>query len=348
MQLHTDMTSEIKIIGIQGLSGGVNTFMGFAPASLLHSCSFADILEEETGQGYQRRFNDRHSLDFRNYIQNTTSTTIPLTFNLRPEHSEYWDIQINEGRSTLLIRPEHKVLSQVDCQHRLGYLADLEISLPFITFIGLSEKEEMAIFNIINSKAKGLPGSLLDFHETKLVADIEKVKPELVLAVRLNDDSASPWLKMLDLGGNRTSGMQRRASLRTMQRAIRLFIRNLGAYTPAHNDELYEIVRAFWNAVVTTLPDEWNNPRKHMICKGIGVYSLMAIAADLCHEKDELPHMDWHDFFCIKFATFAQSMDWSNQGPLKGLGGEGGVREATEILRKARNKTKLMALSNAR
>ena len=318
--------------------------MGFAPANLLYRHSFADVLDEESGQGYQRRFNDKHSLDFRNYIQYTASTTIPLTFNLRPQQSRFWKIKPNGCQATLIITPEKKVLSRVDCQHRLGYLADLDISLPYITFIGLSEMQEMAIFNTINSKAKGLSGSLLDFHETKLVADIGKVKPELVLAVRLNDDTMSPWLKMLDLGGNRTSGMQRRASLRTMQRAIHLFLRNLSPEYLARDDEHYTIVLSFWSAVVTILPEAWNNPRKHMLCKGIGVYSLMAIAADICQEKGKLPHLDWQDFFRIKFGSFAQSIDWSNKGPLRGLGGEAGVKEAIEILRNTRKKSELRAV----
>ena len=71
LQLAKNMPSEIKIKGIQGLSGGVNTFIGYAPANLLYQFSFADVLNEDTGQGYQRRFNDRHSLDFRQYIQKT-------------------------------------------------------------------------------------------------------------------------------------------------------------------------------------------------------------------------------------------------------------------------------------
>ena len=339
------MAKDIKLSGIQGLSGGVNTFMGFAAANLLYSCSFADVLNESTGKGYQRRFNDRHSLDFRKYIQKPSSTTIPLTFNLRRELSTYWNVEVNAGRATLRVSSGEKVLSQVDCQHRLGYLADLDVMLPFIAFIGLSEKQEMAIFNTINSKAKGLPGSLLDFHETKLVEDIEKEKPELVLAVRLNDDPSSPWYKMLDLGGNRTSGMQRRASLRTMQRAIRLFLRNISDHrSSTQRNALYDVVLAYWNAVVTVLQDEWNAPRKHMLCKGVGVYSLMALAADMYQEKDQLPHLDWDDYFRIKFGTFAQSVDWSNQGPLKGLGGEAGVKEATKILRLARDESKLKAI----
>lgn len=338
------MASVINIKGIQGFSGGVNSFLGFAPANILYATSYIDVLDEQSGNGYQRRFNDRHSLDFRHYIQESSSTTIPLTFNLRPVHSEHWKIQGEGADSELLIVVDEKVLSQVDCQHRLGYLADLDITLPFIAFIGLSEKQEMAIFNVINSKAKGLPGSLLDFHETKLVEDIEKVKPELVIAVRLNDDQASPWYKMLDLGGERTSGIQRRASLRTMQKAIRVFIRSISMNNPLAHEVLYEVVLSFWKAVVTVLPDEWDAPRKHMLCKGIGVYSLMAIAADMYLTKTELEHLKWYEYFRTKLGSFATTFDWSNQGPLKGLGGEAGVKQATEILRLARKTTQLRAI----
>jgi hypothetical protein len=39
--------------------------MGFAPASLLAALSFADVLDETNGKGYQRRFSREHSLEFK-------------------------------------------------------------------------------------------------------------------------------------------------------------------------------------------------------------------------------------------------------------------------------------------
>ena len=89
----------------------------------------------------------------------------------------------------------------VDCQHRLGFMAGQRTMVPFITYVGLSLKEEMRVFNTINSKSKGLSGSLLDFHDSRLISNIESSKPELVIALRLNDDERSPWYKQLDLGG---------------------------------------------------------------------------------------------------------------------------------------------------
>src|SRR5438128_1055260 len=70
--------------GVVGVAGHKEVLLGFAPAGVLHALSFADVLDEDTGRGYQRRFNAPHSLDFRRYIQRAGTSTIPLTFNLRP------------------------------------------------------------------------------------------------------------------------------------------------------------------------------------------------------------------------------------------------------------------------
>jgi DNA sulfur modification protein DndB len=75
--------------------------------------------------------------------------------------------------STLrIVEGPEKALVQVDCQHRLGYLSDVDVSLPFMTFLGLDEREEMEIFSVINSKARGLSNSLLDYHEASLAGDL--------------------------------------------------------------------------------------------------------------------------------------------------------------------------------
>jgi len=145
------MSKMITIPGVIGYCGGREVFMGFSSSNTLHKISFADILDENTGNGYQRRFNDRHSLDFKKYIQQQGSTTIPLTFNLRPRLDKAWNLKKNKnGTAGLIIDSSKKdILSQVDCQHRLGYLGDVDVSLAFMTYIGLKDDEEMQVFSKI-------------------------------------------------------------------------------------------------------------------------------------------------------------------------------------------------------
>jgi DNA sulfur modification protein DndB len=338
----------IQLSGILGYSAHRRVLIGFAPANLLHSLSFADVLDEATGRGYQRRFNPQHSLDFRKYIQKDNSSTIPLTFNLRPCNDDAWRLEeLPSHYSIILIRKDAgKVLSQVDCQHRLGHLNDLDINLPFMCYLGLSQLEELEIFNVINSKAKGLSSSLLDFHDATLSADLAAERPELLISLCLNDNNESPWYRQLDLGGKSTSGMMRRASLRTMQKAVKRFLAQTQILRHHSADSVARIVLDFWAAVALILQVEWNNPRQSLVTKGIGVYSLMEIAGDL-YKEDVTQNPDKR-FFTNKLSEFITDIDWTTKGNLKGLGGEAGARHAVDLLRSAREKCPLRIVSNAK
>lgn len=332
--------------GVLGKSAAREVFLGFAPASVLHSISYADVLDEDTGRGYQRRFNSAHSLDFRKYIQQEKSSTIPLTFNARNRTDGAWRLERgSEQDARMVIADERvKVLTQVDCQHRLGHLNDLSLVLPFMCFLGLTEREEMEIFNVINRKAKGLSTSLLDYHDATLANDLAAERPELFIALHMKNDSQSPWYRQLILGGNTTSGLTRRASLRTMQKAIKRFLTQTKILQKHPAEVVAQMVLDFWAAVALLLREPWDNPRKTLLCKGVGVYALMGIAGDLVIEAGAAT-IDKR-YFSNKLADFITDIDWSNVGPLNGLGGETGVKTALGILRLSRGKRKIMVISN--
>ncbi len=328
---------------VKGNSAGREVLLGFGPARLLHALSFADVLDESTGRGYQRRFSPQHSMDFRRYIQRPGSTTIPLTFNLRPAADGSWAVRkIGGSLYTLEIKKGAKVLSQVDCQHRLGYLADQDIELPFMCFIGLTEREETTIFDVINGKAKGLSKSLLDYHDAQLSENLSAERPELYIALFLNGETGSPWRQRLDIGGEATSGLERRASLRTMQKAAKLFYRKVKVDRALSVEEAAVAARNFWMAFADLLPQSFSKPRNFLVTKGIGVYALMEVAADMVCEAPggETPVLS-PTYFASLLGDFALDFDWSSSGPLRGLGGQGGVKEALTIIREVRRRSRL-------
>lgn len=341
------MTNPITIECTSGRSAGRAVIIGFAPASLLCALSFPDVLNEDTGRGYQRRFNAQHSLDFRRYIQASGSTTIPLTFNLRPRPDNGWLLKSSgRRRSTLTISAEAgPVFTQVDCQHRLGHLADLELELPFMSFIGLTEREEMEVFNTINGKAKGLSPSLLDFHDAQLATDLAGDRPELFIALYLRNEPSSPWYQQLDLGGDRTSGLARRASLRTLQKALKQFLARARIAETCDVDIIARVVLDYWQAIALTLPEQWNQHRKHFLTKGIGVYALMELAADLCNEIEDVRKLN-RRHFCAVLGDFATQFDWTSTGALKGLGGEAGVSTALSLIRDCRNRARFRVVAH--
>lgn len=331
------MDQDTILTCMRGRSLDRPVLLGFASARVLHAGSFADVLDEASGRGYQRRLNSRHSIDFRRYVQQPGSATIPLTFNLRGRDGDGWCL--TEAVSSVLLRlsPGMRPLAQVDCQHRLGHLADLEVELPFMTFVGLTEREEMEIFGIINGKAKGLSNSLLDFHDAQLCSDLASERPELLVALHLKNEPTSPWFNRLDLGGNQVSGLERRASLRTMQKACRILTKRL---KPRSADNVARIAHDFWCAVACVMPEAFSKPRKSLVTKGIGVYALTELAADFVLEAPAGARLD-AQYFAAIVGDLAPLLDWGNEGPLAGLGGEGGARRAADILRQLRRRAHL-------
>lgn len=337
------MPDWLIINGVIGNSGAREVFMGFAQGRHLKSISFADVLDENANSGYQRRFVKSHSLDFKKYIKTESGTTIPLTFNLRPEEQLGWKLKRKaDGSAQLSVDLlNSNVMAQVDCQHRMGFMAEVETMLPFMTFIGLSVEEEMQIFNVINTKAKGLSASLLDYHASVLAEDLANDRPELFISLFLHREPTSPWLDQLDLGGKSTSGMTRKASLRTMQKAVHKFLSQSHILEHATPEQVCKIVENFWHSITIVLETEWRNPRKHVLTKGIGVYALMSLAADLCKEGDSSPDALTQEYFSAHLSDFVFDLDWSSEGSFNGLGGQKGVKEAIKIIREARRKPKL-------
>ena len=323
-------TAKIKLDGLLGTCGDRTVFLGFAPASLLYRISFSDVLNEDTGEGYQRQHNRWQSLDFKKYITQLRSSTIPLVFNLRTENQNGWKI-IDDGNSHASLHLDKNIhsLAQVDCQHRLGELYDQDISLAFMTFIGLDLRSEMAMFSVINSKARGLCSSLTDYHESNLLDDIRNEAPHLFIARKLNEDPGSPWYKLIRYGGETTSGIKRRTSLRMMQKSIDRFLKRVINIDLGTIEDKYGIVVTYWNAVRKVFPDEWRNYRSHLITKGLGLYSLMLLLSDIINNVPL--ELISEDYFVEKLLPLKNSIDWNSKGMFSEVGGQKG---ATEVYKK--------------
>jgi DGQHR domain-containing protein len=319
--------------------GQLPVVVGGASARDLFRLSFADVLREADDQGYQRPIDALHSREFRKYIEQPGAATIPLTFNLRGPEGDGWLLGDHEEEAvtTLAVRipsnDEPSVLAQVDCQHRLGMMVDSEIPLTFQCFLGLSARDEMAVFNVINAKAKGLSSSLLDYHTTKLLPDLDTIRLELFIAKRLNDDPESVWHGKVKLGGATTQGSKRRASLRGLQTATKAFLQRRPFERAANMDawQRYEVVREFWTSVVEVWPGAWSKPRTCLLTKGVGVTALSMLAADLVTTAVSRSHRPTATTFC-EYLLPLSDVDWSNNGPFKAYGGRRGAAEVHKHL----------------
>ena len=329
-------SGERRIDGIVGHCGSYPVFLGFAPARLLYSNSFADVLDESSGRGYQRPRNLQHSADFKRYISTPNASTIPLTFNLRNDLKKNWKIKTyGNNHAVLTIQPGKPCMAQVDCQHRLGELKDCGIPLAFMAFVGLDLRSEMSMFVVINSKAKGLSSSLTDFHQGNLMTDIVTEAPHLYIAKRLNEDPASPWFKLINIGGNPTAGLRRRTSLRMMQRAVKRFLIQHDLQSLGGPEKAYNVVCEFWRAVAQVFSGEWSDPRHHLLTKGIGLYSLTQLLSDIVSHSNGKPLNV--GYFAGRLIVLRKSVNWKSDGMFAGVGGQKGAKDVYLKLKQVLN-----------
>lgn len=321
-----------EIIGTKGKCGAKDVFLGIASARTLHAVSFADTLDEDTGLGYQRPRDRAHSMDFRHYICGPNASTIPLTFNLRDELKRYWKIKpAGDGPALLRLRKGIACLAQVDCQHRLGELADSDVPLAFMAFLGLNLRDEMAMFTVINSKARGLSSSLTDFHRSNLVQDLATEVPHLFLARRMNDDPLSPWFKCIRCGGQSTSGLKRRTSLRMMQHAIQRFLNQTQCLQKMSVEAAAQLLIAYWRAVAALFDTEWTNHRTHLITKGVGLYGLTLLLGSIVNAGD---CKNWTEgVFAERLKVLRGQVDWGAAGTFCSACGHKGAGEVHAVLK---------------
>lgn len=323
---------------MEGQALDYHVYQGSAPLKELAAISFVDRAVMDREEGFQRELDKGHAKRFREFVLKPKltlhvekATAPPLIFSLRDKPP--YEPQ-GSGFGVLNI-PDHKeAMVRLDCMHRLAETEDVEKSLPFVIYHGLSAEEEVAIFTIINDQHKGLTKSLVDKHTARLLGeDLRAEKPQLAIAMKLNQDAESPWFKAIDTGGEekeKTPGTKRRITLRTLQEATREMISGPRCQN-ADYETKYQVVVNFWKAIANLFPPAWANPRKHLITKGIGVHALSAVGRDVVEGR--LDANDWSQGAFEKALSKLAGFDWGNKSSIfASFGGQKGVKIATALL----------------
>jgi DGQHR domain-containing protein len=210
-------------------------------------------------------------------------------------------------------------------------MSDSDIPLAFMAFIGLDLRAEMGLFVIINSKARGLSSSLTDFHESTLIDDLAAEAPHLYISRKLNEDRRSPWFRLIRYGGETTSGLKRRTSLRMMQKSVSRFLAQLQSGDGLGIEQEYALILSFWRSVARVFPNEWNNHRRHLLTKGVGLYAMTLLLADIVNAANGQA-LD-EDFFVSRLGPLQGTIDWSSKGMFSEAGGRKGAMEVYNRLR---------------
>lgn len=350
-------SSEVALEAV--LSDNLDTlcYRGSAPLSALAAISQADVFDQVTNpSGLQRDLSPKHAAEAYQYAARERDAEFPRAFpevilNVRAEDVVSVE-PLNMGRQKRVkgarfvfdldaiqdeIRAGRVAVSRVDGNHRLFYAAGdgkrdpVDKPVPFQIHVGLSPEQEANLFVDVNANQKGLNSSHLHILRSRLTPEeIEmKLRPEVVFARRLAEDSESPWFSLVYMGGSkkgsRAVGQDRPVSFVTLESGIR---RMLSKSQYIHDltlpDAQYIIIRNYWDAVKEVYADEWAKPKEYLLLKNLGVLAFSILGGsviDRCMARGEVEAEAMKQYVEQTVGVFDWSRDATGSNTVAGMSG---------------------------
>jgi|GEM_PF-3449916 len=374
----------IKIPVIKCQSLGYAVYRGSLKAKELYPALWIDRYDEDVNPlGYQRPFNAERSKDAAKYAEeepkgfwpeailniraNDDAAKTPIVqyaFEPAAPDSPYGTFTVDYDETKVKqfgpeAVPFERAFSQVDCQHRLGMMANSEKEVTICIFERLTRLEEALIFRVINEKQVKISTSLVDLLVFRLGKG-DLYNPTHAWALRLNSDPVSPFYDKVYTGGAKVSGKTYVVTLRTLRECLKLAIgddeipnrlpenRKLSLLKKLQNtsvvyqtildpnltelqrrknfDTAYEFIRTYWNAVNALWPDAWD-PQKHKQYKllttpGLKGLSMVGNAVfEQCRQKNDYSYR----IIDTLLSPAASWVEWHKDGDFRQATGNAGA-----------------------
>ena len=377
---------------IRSTSLGHTVYRGSIRARELCPALWIDRYDEDVNPyGYQRPFNQERSKDAARYAEEEPKGFWPENIlNIRAKDDEvrtplvqysyqafsleypdfgtltvdYDETKTKEFGSESM--PWERAFSEVDCQHRLGMMAESEKEVTVCIFERLNRLEEALIFRVINEKQVKISTSLVDlllFKEGRGAL----YKPTLEWAMKLHSDPLSPFYQKVDTGGTRVMGRTYIVKLRTLHDCMKLMLgddeipdrisrrqqeailrrrQNSVVYQTILNpdltepekrrnfDKAYEFIRTYWKVIRNLWVNEWSPEqyKQYKLLTTPGLKGLSMIGAaifDICRYRDNYSDK----FIDTLLSPAAGWVDWSRDGEFKDATGNAGAVIVRNTLR---------------
>jgi hypothetical protein len=324
------------LFGQLGNCAGFPVFIGFAPVNHLYLHSVAAFANERVGRYYQNLQNSPQDKKDYTYLIQKKTPTIPLTFNLRGNPGKEWDIEKGSSaqhKSRLFIAPGCKPLIQINYQAQLAGLSNSDEIVAFMTFVGLDLEKEGTLHTSSSSDSSEFSSSHENVCEIRVMDNLIYNAPHMFIAQKLNEDRESPWFRMIKYGGETSSGLKRRVTLRMMQQTTFKLLKSTNDTYLGDVHSKYRLINRFWLAIRSLFGIEWNNPRQFLLTKGLGLYSLSDILVDIIRQSSEPTLLTVSDYRNI-LGPLSGRIDWSSHGPLSGVRGKAGAETLYHRMRK--------------
>ena len=305
---------------VQSKMRGRVTYQGSVSSQVAVNFSYSKLFNDPSGKGYQRPINKKRCTDFADYLsQGEDSLYTPILLNAAGnwEFHAYDRQRPNYGR--LICR---KKATLMDGQHRLGGIkeyieqTDSTLNVPFLAFHYLDEDEEIKLFDVINTKAKGI-GTSLSRYLNRNNDDLSWVATNLILKPE------RPFFSKGTLIGKRTK--EKHITLQNLYQIVKLLTKK-SDLTKLPKEKILNITLFYFNLIKELLPDEWDDYKNYRLTHITCLNALAIVGNELINEnylaKSQQPDS-------VKIANKLINLgeiDWSSSGDLKYLKGVAGSK----------------------
>lgn len=231
---------------IEKEQNGHKLYVFFAPAKEIYSFVSVNQKEEDADEGYQRVASPSRTSAISRFVDAGNAIPLSLLITLEKRAATFED-------GKLTIKVSKKSGWVIDGQHRLmgSVLANKEINLPVVAFIGLSVKDQIQQFVTVNKEAKGVPTSLYYSLLKKLppkLTQAEMAKERAAdIAIALRNNESSPFFTRIV---STTSPKNGQLSLVNFVRKVAPLVRDdtglLGTYSM---DEQVKVIDNFYHSL---------------------------------------------------------------------------------------------------
>lgn len=312
---------------VQSKMRGRVTYQGSVSSQVAVNFSYSKLFNDPSGKGYQRPINKKRCSDFADYLsQGEDSLYTPILLNAAGnwEFHAYDRQRPNYGR--LICR---KKATLMDGQHRLGGIkeyieqTDSTLNVPFLAFHYLDEDEEIKLFDVINTKAKGI-GTSLSRYLNRDNDDLSWVATNLILKPE------SPFFSKGTLIGKRTK--EKHITLQNLYQIVNLLTKR-SDLAKLPKEKILNITMFYFNLIKELLPDEWDDYKNYRLTHITCLNALAIVGNELINEnylaKSQQPDS-------VKVASKLLNLgeiDWSASGDLRFIKGVAGTKMLADDIR---------------
>jgi DNA sulfur modification protein DndB len=319
--MSSNLPSNIAIENvIQSKMRGRLAYQGFVSSQVAVTFSYSKLYNDPSGKGYQRPINKKRCSDFADYlskVEDSLYTPILLNAAGNWEFHAYDSLRPNLGR--LICK---KKATLMDGQHRLGEIKEYinetnsTLNVPFLAFHYLDDDEEIKLFDVINTKAKGI-GMSLSRYLNRDKDDISWVATNLILKPE------SPFFNKGTLTGKRSK--EKGITLQNLYNMVKLLTKK-SVLEKLPKEKKLNLCLFYFNTIKELFPDEWDDYKLYRMTH-ITCLNALAIVGNKVINDNYLVKSQQPD--SVKIAQILMKLDevdWLATGDLKYLKGASGTK----------------------